>query len=271
MSSNPFKKIEKEVKRGVKKGWDIVTFSPIGEALGSKAITGDTGASDYEGELANLTRLQAQMAAGQYNFWETDYKPWEQAQIQANHDLLPHELNANIDQLKLQSSQAQHQKSLIPGQTELAFGQIDNAKELLPYQQNAAIAGLKADETEGFHRSESLENARGLLPYQQNTAISNLTAQKQFTDQLKGLTNVSQNEMINRMNDAGSEVANQYANAESDITANSMRYGIGALGSNFTDNSLDKAKATAAARNNARKEGYNDEFNRTMGALGSVR
>jgi hypothetical protein len=88
----------------------------------------------YNARMATIAEQQQAMADKYFNFWESSYKPMEQAQIDAN-------------------------LQLIPQQTALQLGQIGAQQTLLPQQQNAAMQFYNAA-SKGVNVNERMNQAQ---------------------------------------------------------------------------------------------------------------
>ncbi len=96
----------------------------------SECKGGGSGSSvdrDYNARMANIAESQQEMAQNYFDWYLSDYRPMEEAQIASNMKLIP-------QQTALQSAEIEAATSLIPQQTALQKSQIQTAIGLLPQQ-----------------------------------------------------------------------------------------------------------------------------------------
>lgn len=117
---------------------------------GSTTTTGVDYA--YNARMATISERQQLMAEEYFTFWQTDYKPLEKAQIQANMGLIP--FQTAEEQMKLESSM-----EIMPFQTELAKQTaatgIKQQQEMRPVMEEFYKQAL-----EGVDESEEMRRAR---------------------------------------------------------------------------------------------------------------
>lgn len=191
-------------------GWLVDQQEKLGDALEQMGqISAETGASDYDEEMANLAKLQAKMAADKHNFWRTDYKPWQKEQIEANRELIPHELDlmktqlinagktSNLDLgmktderqkstllLDLMKRRANAEKDIMPHQTGLIKDQISSRRELIPLetllrrQEISARQQLTPLETNLARQRISSRNQ--LIPLETDLAKEQISSRRQL-------------------------------------------------------------------------------------------
>lgn len=95
---------------------------PIMECKGGGSQSTTTTNIDYayNARMAALSERQQAMSENYFKFWETSYKPMEQAQIDANIGLIPTQVAAERSKSEYEKAQADAAKGLIPEQTALA-------------------------------------------------------------------------------------------------------------------------------------------------------
>lgn len=162
---------------------------PIAECKSTKSTTRVENQIDYEynKRMAAVAEQEMSMAQGYYNFWESDYKPLEQAQIEANTKLI-------TPQTDLELAKIQQEQTLLPQQTELAqaqlgYGieQISQAKPVMSEFYKQALQGVnvnqkvnqaRADVTQALNESDNAAmrtagrlgmSGRGLSALKQNS------------------------------------------------------------------------------------------------------
>ncbi|MBC8318237.1 MAG: hypothetical protein H8E41_10055 [Desulfobulbaceae bacterium] len=81
---------------------------------------GDSYDAAYNARMATIAESQELMAEEYFDFWESDYKPMEQAEIAANMELIPSETELSL-------AQNEAELSLLPGQTALTAAQTEAA------------------------------------------------------------------------------------------------------------------------------------------------
>lgn len=125
----------------------------------------------FNARMATIAEAQQGMAEESFDFWRSDYKPMEQAQIGANLELIPSETELNL-------AQNQSNLSLIPEQTELASAQIGDTMtgigERAPVREKFYQESLTGVDVEGrasragADASQSFANANSIM--RRNTA-----------------------------------------------------------------------------------------------------
>jgi hypothetical protein len=219
--------------------------------------SGDNYDAAYNARMATIAEAQQRMAEEYFQFWQTDYKPMEQAQIAANLQLIPHETALQKQKLQaekglipkqtaLQKQKLQAEKGLIPKQTALAGAQMDSALSLLP-QQTAFEQAQLADSTQAIG-----ERAPVRAEFYQ-----------QATD------GVDIDGMVNR---ASADAMHSFANSQQMLNRNMARMGVNPNSGRFAalsnQNSLNQAKTVAGAKTQARVQGEEQNFNRLTTAMG---
>lgn len=108
----------------------------IAECKGGGSTTTNTQDPAYNSRMATIAEAQQGMAEEYFQYWESDYKPYEQAQIKSNMELMP-------------------------GETALAKEKIASQRELLPIQTGVAkdyysmvLKGVNPEEETGKARSD---------------------------------------------------------------------------------------------------------------------
>jgi len=181
---------------------------------------------EYNDRLASIYEAQQAMADKYFQFWESDYKPFEQAQIEANQQLLPEQTGLQLDSIK-------------------------SASTLLPYQTTNEIAGLNYTTGAAQDKLNQLK-------------ISEPVVQEYYTQALKGV------DVGGEMNRAQADIQQQISNQKDQSIRDASRMGInvnsGSFQKNLT-NTLDNAKATAGARNQAYRTTKTDNFNKLNSAM----
>lgn len=201
--------------------------------------SGDTYDAAYNARMASIAEQQQSMANQYFKFWESDYQPMEQAQIQANMEMIPGETALN-------KAQNEANLSLIPGQTQLAMGQTDSALSLLPMQTDFTKAQIQ-DATTAMGERAPVRNAF----YQQ------------------AAEGVDVNSMADR---AAADAVQSFSNSNAAIGRNMARMGVNPTSGRFAamtnQNAIDQAKTVAGARTQARTQGEDINFKRLNTAMG---
>ncbi len=207
---------------------------------------GDSYDAAYNARMATIAEAQQGMAETYFNFWESDYKPMEQAQIQANQKLIPSETNLALAQNKAAAS-------LIPGQTSYAQAGIDSAMKLLPHQTDTAISQMGAQRAMA---DDQITNIEGRAPVRDAFYQS-------------ALTGMDPDMMANR---AAADATQSFMGANSTMRRNAARMGVnpasGAFQGMANQNALNQAKTVAGASTQARTQAENDNFTRLQSAMG---
>ena len=191
----------------------------------------DTYDAAYNDRLATIAEKEQAISQEYFDFWKSDYRGMEQAQIAANMRMIPSETDLNI-------AQNEAEMSLLPGQTELT--QATNAA-------NLSLLPLQTDFTK-LQISDATQAINDKAPVRS----------KFFNESLTGV-NVN-----DRVDKAGADVMQAYQNSDDIMRRDAARTGINPNSNRFTSNmntnSLNLAKNTAlaktTARDNAEKENY---------------
>lgn len=110
------------------------------ECKGGGSTTTNTVDYSYNSRMAAIAEQQQAMANEYFDYWKSDYQPYEKAQIKANMELMP-------------------------GETSLAKEKISSQRELLPFQTNVAkdyyamvLKGVNAEEETGKARTDVMQS-----------------------------------------------------------------------------------------------------------------
>ena len=243
-------------------------------------------------KMSEIAEEQQAMAKEYFNFWQSDYKPFEAEQIEANRYLIP-------GQTALAGEQIASQRSLLPGQTALAGEQIAAQRELLP-----AETGLTSEQIAAARKIlpsqtgltlEQIASARELLPLQTGLSKETITAKRSL---LPGQTALSQkaidaagNEITlsapitqkyyaqaekgvdvnRRIGEARADVMQSYGQGKEMLNRDLSRMGIdpssGAYAKSTRDFSLGTSKALAGATTTARNRAEDENWQRLAAAM----
>jgi hypothetical protein len=119
-------------------------FSRVVRFKGSGSSSTSTTTIDYayNARMAAVAEQEQAMANEYFTFYKSDYQPMERAQIAANVDLIPGQTAAEKAKVGLEQKTAEAQTSLIPAQTEVQAGILQNKKV-----ENAAAAPVMSEYT----------------------------------------------------------------------------------------------------------------------------
>jgi hypothetical protein len=214
-------------------------YERIMRRVNFKGGGGDNYDAAYNARMATIAEAQQGMAETYFDFWKSDYKGMEQAQIQANKRLIPSETNLALAQNRAAAS-------LIPGQTSYARAQIDSAMKLLPQQT----------EFQGAQMSDQM------------TAMSERApVRAAFYDSA-----VNGVDIESRANRAAADATQAFMNSDSSMRRNASRMGVnpasGAYGAMANQNALNQAKTVAGASTQARTQAEQENFSRLKTAMG---
>lgn len=197
---------------------------------------GGTGIDkEYNSRMAGISEAQLQMAQEYFKFWQTDYKPYEQAQIKENTKMLPHLTGSTI-------AKADYEKAQYEGMLE----KDEKGNTLLGLQQ---------------------ENERAKLE-QSMTLMGDQTkvAQEMYKTALQG---VDANAAANR---AKADVAMGYQDASRSMRRDMGRMGLGGGGGNYASSmaqlARSRAKDQAGLMTQARTSAKNQQFSQLYAAAG---
>ena len=208
--------------------------------------SGDNYDAAYNARMAAIAEAQQGMAEEYFQFWQSDYKPMEQAQIAANQKMIPHETALQIQKM-------QAEKGLIPKQTALAGAQMDSALSLLPGQTELGQQQI------GFQQAQISDSLQAMG--------ERAPVRSQFYQQ--AAEGVDIDGMVNR---ASADAMHSFANSQQQLGRNMARMGVNPNSGRFAalsnQNSLNQAKAVAGAKTQARVQGEEQNFNRLTTAMG---
>lgn len=101
---------------------------------------------EYNARMADIAERQQAMAEEYFDFWQDEYKPLEQAQIEANMELLP-------QQTRLEAARMTAEEQLLPLNTEYQTGLLNsriqetrNAQPVLSEYYKQALQGVNPDQ-----------------------------------------------------------------------------------------------------------------------------
>lgn len=101
--------------------------------MGSGGGSSNTRTYDpvYNERMAAIADRQQAQADEYFNFWKTQYKPMEEAQIKANIGLMPQEIETRKATLSAEKAAAEQAMTLLPAQTDYQLGVMEaNKKEI---------------------------------------------------------------------------------------------------------------------------------------------
>jgi hypothetical protein len=135
---------------------DIMTNQVINEDWfeyhGPVALCGSKGSGGvdkaYNARMATISEAQQAMAEEYMDFWRTEYKPFEEAQLKENQRMLPHMTDAQIAESNYRAESFTAQKGLIGQQTEVARRAYEEA--LRGVDPTAEANRARADVTHSF-------------------------------------------------------------------------------------------------------------------------
>ncbi len=207
---------------------------------------GDSFDAAYNNRMATIAESQQGMAEDYYNFWKESYKPMEEAQINANMDMIPGETDLAI-------AKNDSALSLLPGQTELAAATNESNLALLPGQTEAAqktlaLTGAQADDAQ--------------VALKEKAPVRNAF----FKESLDGL------DVEGEANKAGADAAHSFANSEAVMGRGAARMGVnpnsGKFASMTNTNAINRAKTISGARTTARSGAEKENYGRLTNAMG---
>lgn len=200
---------------------------------------------EYNARMAAIAEAQQAQAQEYFKHWETNYKPMEIEQVQANRSLIPYETSQAIANAQFGTAQARAQMGLLPQQTSylsaqmgLGQAQIDSQLSLLPQQTQLAQAQMGLGMTQAEAQQKKTLMGLGASDALYNDAMKG--------PDLKGAADL-----------AGSQVAASYHGAAQKTAADASRMGLGGMLSNMSQSNVGLGASVAAARNQARRDEKN--------------
>jgi|GEM_PF-913268 len=213
----------------------------------TRIIPGYSASDGRRGEGATQERTEEVWVPGETTteqVWVVDedkagYRDMEQAQIDANIDLIGYEK-------ELDSARIRQEMELLPGQTALTGEQIAAARELLPGQ--TALTGA--------------QNADAMTAIGERAPVR----AKFYDESLKGV------DIDSRVNRAAADAAHAFMNSQGTLNRTMARQGVNPNSGRFaamsTANSIDRAKAIGGAKTTARENAEQENFGRLQAAMG---
>jgi len=195
---------------------------------------GDSYDRAYNARMATIAEAQQSMGTELFDFWKSDAKPLEQAQIASNLELIPYQTEAEKERIGFEGEQMGYARELLPMETGLRKEQI----------------GLESERTSA---------ATELVPYQTETALTAMGGARSMMEQAG---DINQREW---MGTAQADVAQGYAGAEAQInrqfTPGSPEHSKAMQNLRF-----EKAKQVGGARTMGRRAAGEEKFRRTGAA-----
>lgn len=227
--------------------------------------SGDTYDAAYNARMASIAEDQSDMAMEYFDFWKSDYKALEEAQIASNIAEIPSQSALNLEniqaardalpgQVALGKAQNEYgideinaKSAVLPGQTDLTLEQIASQRELLPGQTELA----------GEQISDTLTGLKEKAPVR--SAF--------YKSALDGI-NIDE-----RVNNAAADATQSFGTANAVNRRNTARMGINPNSGRFAEesrtSSLDMAKTVASAKTGARTLAELEQFGRLQTAMGA--
>ncbi|MCP3941624.1 MAG: hypothetical protein GY710_09105 [Desulfobacteraceae bacterium] len=193
----------------------------------------------YNARMAAIAESQQGMADEYFDFWQNNYKPMEEAQINANMEMIP--LETGLAKEKIQA-----ESDLLPGQVALEKASNESNLALLPGQTDLAKAQI----------TDSL------------TAIGEKTPVRNafFKESLQGV------DVEGRANKAGADAAQAFAGSHAIMSRDAAKMGVnpnsGKFASMTNTNALNRAKTISGARTQARTGAEQENYGRLTNAMG---
>ncbi|MGD9826872.1 hypothetical protein [Desulfobacter sp.] len=229
------------------------------ESRGIRAKGGGGNGIDaaYNARMASVAEAQQAIAQKNFDFWESDYKPMEQAMINSNIALIPHETN-------YQAIKLDNEAALIPHQTDYEIKKMTAEEQLFPSQTKLGIAQNEA--------------ALSLLPQQTEYAMAKLSDDMQYMEEKAPVRNAFFRESLEgvdvegRANKAAADAAHAFANSHMSMGRDMARMGVNPNSGRFaamgTSNAISRAKGIAGAKTSARTNAEQENFSRLTNAMG---
>lgn len=207
--------------------------------FGGGGDSGDGFDAAYNARMANIAEQQQGMASKYFDFWESEYKPMEQAQIASNMETMPGETELNI-------AKNEASLSLLPGQTALTAEQIEANRSLIPGQ--TTLAGMQIEDS--MTAMGEREPVRAEF----------------YNQSLNGV------DVESRVNKAAADASHAFMSSDNIMRRNASRMGInpnsGKFASMSNTNSINRAKTIAGAKTTARTNAEQENFGRLQTAMG---
>jgi len=203
------------------------SFEYFGEVAQCKDGTSKTTVTnevdkEYNARMAAIAEKQQEQSDAYFEYWETTYKPYEEAQITANLELLPFEVDTQLATLEAQKATA------------------EGILELTPYEVG--------------YRKEWLESEIDLIP--QRHAVSS-----EFYEQALSGINVK-SRMDTAAADVAQSLSGAESAARRSAARMGLNVSSGRIADMLKTSSLDRARATGLARNVSRVNAEAENFQR---------
>lgn len=239
---------------------------PVAECKGGGGTTTTTTTGEidyaYNDRMATIAEQQQDIANEYAEFWRTEYKPLESAQIAANLELMPQTVEAERQRLgaagavsELEEAQAQAQRGLIPKATAAQAQELELQREQAIGERS--LVGARV----GLERQQ-LETGR------QEAMAARPVIGEFYKQALQGV------DPTQRVSRARGDVARGFKGAEAAERRALGRIGLG--GRARTEGAIrqrfqEQARATAFASTQAREEAEQESFQRLGSAVQQFR
>ena len=211
------------------------SFNYSGDVALCKGGGGQAVDKEYNRRMAGISERQQNMAEEYFKFWQSDYKPFEQAQIQENMKMLPHLTESTIAESQYKTEQYQGM--------------------LKKDEKGNSLLGLQQE-----HERAKLEQNMTLMGDQTKVA------QEMYKTALQG---VDGHAAANR---AKADVAMGYHNASQAMRRDMGRMGLGGGGGNYASSmaqlARSRAKDQAGLMTQARTSAKTQHFSQLHAAAG---
>lgn len=238
----------------------------------------DSYDKEYNARMATISEAQQGMAEEYFNFWKDSYKPMEQAQIDANMEMVPGETATWKAKNHVAYQDALNAAELQPGQLTTALSQNHLANqtaisqaELLP----GATALQKANNTLDMHKiNAQYETFPGEVELSKEQTADARQAIREKAPVRNAFFKESQEgvDVGGRANKAGADAAHAFAGSQAVMGRNAARMGVnpnsGRFASMTNTNALNRAKTISSARTTARTDAEKENYGRLTNAMG---
>lgn len=208
---------------------------PMAECKGGGQTSTTTSTIDYvyNARMATLSEKQQAQADAFFKFWEEQYKPMEEAQINANMSLIGVQTEAERAKSELEKKQAEAQTGLIPKEVALKEAEL----------------GLGVQTAEA--RSAEIAAAKPVVSEYYKQALAGVDVNRR----------VGQAQATTAQAFKGSDEALSRSMGRMGITPGSGRYDEA-----MRNKYVEQAKATGAAMIGAREDAEEENYKRLAGA-----
>ncbi len=219
---------------------------------------------EYNAGLLELMKVSSAQGAEMFDFWRSDYKPYQSALMWANTQLISPQLGLAKETLGKETAQQIYEHALLEPKYSLDLAKITAETGLTPQR-----AGLE---------SAQISSAMELLPQQTALAGAQIADKMDIMRERKPVRQAFYSAALNGMdpeaqaNRAAADAAQAFAGSSAAMSRSAARMGVNPNSGRFaamdTGRAVQRAQAIGGARTQGRIQGEREKFARMQSAMG---